>query len=68
MEIDRAFQLIDDIETTMADSIDGRFLHPDILKTLDNVNASRKEIDLLYAVAIAIIGAITKKLITICLL
>jgi hypothetical protein len=47
MEIDRAFQLIDSIETTMTDSIDGRFFHPDIFTTLDNVNASRKEIDLL---------------------
>jgi len=47
MEIDRAFQLIDNIETTMAESIDDRFFHPDIFTTLDNVNASRKEIDLL---------------------
>ncbi|HYA13250.1 MAG TPA: HDOD domain-containing protein [Syntrophales bacterium] len=47
MEVDRAFQLIDKIETTMADSIDSRFFHPVVFTTLDNVNASRKEIDLL---------------------
>ena len=47
MEIDRAFQLIDKIETAMAGRIDGRFYHPDIFKTLDNVNASRREIELI---------------------
>jgi len=47
MDVDEAFRLIDRIDEVMAKKIQFASISPDVFRTLDDVNASRREIELI---------------------
>jgi hypothetical protein len=47
MDVDEAFRLIDRIDEAMAKKIQFASISPDVFRTLDDVNASRREIELI---------------------
>jgi hypothetical protein len=47
MDVDDAFRLIDRIDEVMAKKIQFASISPDVFRTLDDVNASRREIELI---------------------
>jgi HD-GYP domain-containing protein (c-di-GMP phosphodiesterase class II) len=47
MDVDEAFRLIDRIDEVMAKKIQFASISPDVFRTLDDVNASRREIEMI---------------------